>query len=385
MEIKHHEHHHHQQDTGHPQNQTMLPLDALYCEEEEEHYWEENGVVEVSVDNNNGPLLFSEQDLFWEDEEELFSLFSKEQEQQQQQVHPTNGLCSSSSTIMDSVLILARNEAVEWMLKAIAFHGFTPHTSILSINYLDRFLSSAHFQKDKPWMIQLLAVTCLSLAAKMEETQVPLLLDLQVEDIKYMFEAKTIKRMELLVLSGLKWRMNPITPLLFLDHMVRRRSLGLKIHLQCQRLLVSVAADSRSVYFLPSILATATMLHVIRQVEPWHALAHQSQLLGVLKISDQEKVNDCYQLIIEISNRGINGNDEQRKKMVNPGKRKYQEIIITGSSPNGVIDLSLVSDESDQSSSSIEDDSGEKMGPSVSSFSSSPEPLLKKKKKSLHV
>ena len=40
-------------------------------------------------------------------------------------------------------------------------------------------------------MIQLAVVTCLSLAAKVEETQVPLLSDLQVEDSEYVFEAKT--------------------------------------------------------------------------------------------------------------------------------------------------------------------------------------------------
>ncbi|PHT71053.1 Serine/threonine-protein kinase CTR1 [Capsicum annuum] len=43
-----------------------------------------------------------------------------------------------------------------------------------------RFISGFCFQKDKPWMRQLAAVVCLSIAAKMEETQVPLLLDLQV-------------------------------------------------------------------------------------------------------------------------------------------------------------------------------------------------------------
>ncbi|XLS47799.1 hypothetical protein HN51_022157 [Arachis hypogaea] len=93
----------------------------------------------------------------------------------------------------------------------------------------DRFLLSFHFQREKPWMIQLASVTCISLAAKVEETQVPLLLDLQVEDAKYVFEAKTIQRMELLILSTLNWKMHYVTPLSFLDHIIRR--LGLKTHL----------------------------------------------------------------------------------------------------------------------------------------------------------
>ncbi|KAJ0538673.1 putative cyclin [Helianthus annuus] len=35
-------------------------------------------------------------------------------------------------------------------------------------------------KKDKDWMMQLLAETCLSLVSKMEETKVPHILDLKV-------------------------------------------------------------------------------------------------------------------------------------------------------------------------------------------------------------
>ena len=76
-------------------------------------------------------------------------------------------------------------------MKVNAHYEFSAVTEFLAINYLDRLLSSLHSQRDKPWMIQLAVVTCLSLAAKVEETQVPLLSDLQVEDSEYVFEAKT--------------------------------------------------------------------------------------------------------------------------------------------------------------------------------------------------
>ena len=144
-----------------------------------------------------------------------------------------------------------------------------------------------------------------------------------------MFEAKTIQRMELLVLSSLQWKMHPVTPLSFLNHIIRR--LGLKTHLhweflrRCECLLLSVVSgkqihnstfkthekvwmfrwkqteyrkhlqksrhfifcslDSTFIGYPPSVLATATMMRVIDQVEPSNAIDYKSQLLGVLKLS----------------------------------------------------------------------------------------------------
>ncbi|KAK2665008.1 hypothetical protein Ddye_003582 [Dipteronia dyeriana] len=281
----------------------FLQLDAvLYCEEErwEDDDEDEEGFGEVIQGENSSntclsPFLLLEQDLFWEDEE-LLSLFSKEQDQQ----HFIN-FEEARSSCCDA--LLGRGQAVEWVLKVVAHYGFTTLTAVLAINYLDRLLFSLHFQRDKPWMIQLLAVTCLSLAAKVEETQVPLLLDLQVEDTKYVFEAKAIQRMELLVLSTLKWKMHLVTPLSFLDHIIRRLGLKNNVHWEflrrCERLLLTLVSDSRFVSYLPSVLATATMMHVIDQVEPLNSIEYQNQLLGVINTS-KEKVNECYKHIVEM-------------------------------------------------------------------------------------
>ncbi|XP_047946895.1 cyclin-D3-1 isoform X2 [Salvia hispanica] len=260
---------------------------ALYCEEEK---W--GDVDEDNEDNDDddtlslSPLLLLEQELFWEDEE-LQSLFLKET-----QTRPTISFSLSPS----------RKESVHWILKINAHYSFSPLTAILAVNYLDRFLSSLALADDKPWMMHLAALTCLSLAAKLEETHVPLLLDLQVEETKYVFEPKTVQRMELLVLSALQWRMNPVTPVSFLDHIIRR--LGLKSHVHweflttCQNLLLSVASDPRFTLYLPSVLATAAMLHVIHRLEPRRAVEYETQLLRVLKIN-KEKVDECYEVIRE--------------------------------------------------------------------------------------
>ncbi|CAH9104053.1 unnamed protein product [Cuscuta europaea] len=112
--------------------------------------------------------------------------------------------------------MVARNEALGWMFNVIGHYGFNTLTAVLAVNYFDRLICGVSFQKDKPWMSQLTAVACLSIAAKVEEIDVPLLLDFQVTDSKYMFDAKTIQRMELLVLSTLNWRMNLSHPSLSL-------------------------------------------------------------------------------------------------------------------------------------------------------------------------
>ncbi|XP_057505398.1 cyclin-D3-1-like isoform X2 [Actinidia eriantha] len=303
--------------------QSKSLLDALYCEEEhweevrEDYFGEEERESYYIDDITPNPLPLLEQDLFWE-EEELASLLSKEQPNPSYNYFETN-----------PSLDFARREAIEWVLK-----------------------------REKPWMSQLAAVACLSLAAKVEETHVPLLLDLQVEETKYAFEAKTIQRMEILVLSTLQWKMNPVTPLSFLDHITRR--LGFKNNLcweflrRCESLILCLVSDSRFMCYLPSVLASATMLHIINSIKPCFALDCQIKFLGTLGI-DKGKVEDCYKLILESESTFSHRSN----------KRKFGLGSMPGS-PNGVVDVCFSSDSSNDSWAV------------AASVSSSPEPKKKK-------
>lgn len=237
---------------------TSFLLDALYCEEEKWEDEEDEEQVEESP-SFSSPLVLLQQDLFWEDED-LVTLFSKEEEQE--------------LTCLDDVYLSTdRKQAVGWILRVNAHYGFSTLAAVLAITYLDKFVCSYSLQRDKPWMLQLVSVACLSLAAKVEETHVPLLLDFQVnqsfslkslvlfflssnshlsvffsflkvEETKYVFEAKTIQRMELLILSTLQWKMHLITPISFLDHIIRRLGLKNNAHWdflnRSHRLLLSV-------------------------------------------------------------------------------------------------------------------------------------------------
>lgn len=56
----------------------------------------------------------------------------------------------------------------------------------------------------------------------MEEPQVPLLLDLQLFEPKFMFDSKTVQRMELRVMAILNWRLRSVTPFDFLDYFISK-------------------------------------------------------------------------------------------------------------------------------------------------------------------
>ncbi|KAL2333500.1 hypothetical protein Fmac_014713 [Flemingia macrophylla] len=332
------------------------PFDALLCEERDTFEGDFDDECETNNDDPSArklqslPLVLLDNDLFWEDEE-LVSLISKEGE---------THLCSLS-VIADGPLEGPRVEAVNWISKVCGHYGFSCLTIVLAVNYFDRFITSLTFQRDKPWMTQLTAVACLSLAAKTEETHVPLLLDLQVEESRFVFEAKTIQRMELLVLSTLTWRMHPVTPISFFEHIVRRLGLKSRMHWEflwrCERVLLNVIADLRVMSYLPSTLAAATMIHVIKEIEPFNATEYIDQLLGLLKISE-DQVNQCYKLMQKLLGcyEGIYSLHQKRKRLSVPG------------SPGGVIDAAFSCDSSNDSWTMS------------SSASVSLEPLLKRRR-----
>lgn len=154
-------------------NPNPLSFD-LYCvettmeeagEEDEREVFRADEACLPMRDQNEEKML-----LFWEDDE-LVHLSNKEK--QQSPVYQTTR----------PFLFSARMEGVRWLMLASTQLGFNTQTTILAVHYLDRFLSSegSKISESQPWLIQLCSVTCLSIAAKLEETHVPLLLDLQVK------------------------------------------------------------------------------------------------------------------------------------------------------------------------------------------------------------
>ncbi|KAL5844425.1 hypothetical protein ACOSQ4_010383 [Xanthoceras sorbifolium] len=199
----------------------------------------------------------------------------------------------------------ARKEALDWIGKVHAHFGFGPLCEYLSINYLDRFLSAYELPKGKAWMMQLLAVACLSLAAKMEETEVPLSLDLQVGDSKFLFEARTIQRMELLVLSTLKWRMQAVTPFSFIDYFIHKINdddddqIPLStLVLRSIQLIISTTKGIDLLEFKPSEIAAAVAISVAGEIK---TVDTEKAISVLTKHVKKERVIKCIKMLHDLS------------------------------------------------------------------------------------
>lgn len=228
--------------------------------------------------------------------------------------------------------VAARTEAIDWIGKVHAHFGFGPLSSYLSINYLDRFLSSYELPKGKPWTMQLLAVACLSLAAKMEENEVPLSLDLQVGESKFVFEARTIQRMELLVLSTLKWRMQAITPFSFLDYFLRKLNdddqiLHQDSILRSTHLILCLNKGIGFLQFKPSEIAAAVAISVAAETKTVDAEKAISVLAQYLEMG---KVFKCMEMVNALVGGGASG-----------------PVSSVPPSPIGVLDAACLSYKSD--------------------------------------
>ncbi|XP_059643154.1 cyclin-D4-1-like [Cornus florida] len=229
-----------------------------------------------------------------------------------------------------------RREAFDWILKAHAHYSFGPLSACLSMNYLDRFLSVYELPRGKTWTVQLLAVACLSLATKMEETKVPITVDLQVGEPKYVFEGKTIQRMELLVLNTLNWRMQACTPCSFIDYFLRKINgtdqlpSGPLIS-RSIRLILTTIKGIDFLEFRPCEIAAAVALSISGEIKA----VNIDKAMSCFMHLEKGRVLKCVELIQDLilnsggwSNVGTGGNGT---------------ITTVPQSPNGVLEVACFS------------------------------------------
>ncbi|XP_024025474.1 cyclin-D5-1 [Morus notabilis] len=286
---------------------------SLLCQEDHESCFTEQEEDEentycYNTNDNNKPFFVSE-----DDEEFVQTMFKREEEEKAffgSKASSSPSLASddwnSSSIRTQSWFKSARLKALEWIYNTRAQFGFHFKTAYLSVTYFDRFLSKRYIDSGKMWAIRLLSVACLSLAAKMEECNVPMLSEFRVQD--YNFESKVIKRMELLVLSALEWKMGSITPFAYLNYFTNK--FGGE---NSQRLVVSTAVElilamieeTNLIDIRPSIIAASAVLVASDGQLTGKTMELKMNVISFWRSEDKEDMYSCCNLFQEIEKRKV--------------------------------------------------------------------------------
>lgn len=183
-----------------------------------------------------------------------------------------------------------------------------PVLSYLAINYLDRFLANQGILEPKPWVLRLIAVSCISLAVKMmriENTATDVQTLLNQSDGGIIFETQTIGRMEALILGALQWRMRSITPFSFVAFFIAM--MGLKdspmeqvLKNRASEIIFKSQREIRFWEFKPSVIAASALLCASHELFPFQ---YPSFLKAISDSSyvNKESVEQCYKVIQDIA------------------------------------------------------------------------------------
>ncbi|KAK9085042.1 hypothetical protein Sjap_025453 [Stephania japonica] len=195
----------------------------------------------------------------------------------------------------DSDLAL-RRDAVSMIFQLSG--SFDRFVQYLAVNYFDRFVSAQGMPRGEPWILRLVAISCVSLAAKMKQVEFSLT-DFQ-RDGRFIFDVQTIQRMEVLILGALKWRMRSVTPFSFLHFFISLLQIKDSPQLQeCTRnraveiIFRAQSAETVLICFKPSMIAASALLCAAHDLFPSQRLCFMNVILSCEYVN-KETLLDCH-------------------------------------------------------------------------------------------
>ncbi|KAG7600870.1 Cyclin N-terminal [Arabidopsis thaliana x Arabidopsis arenosa] len=115
-----------------------------------------------------------------------------------------------------------RFHAFQWLIQTRSRLNLSYETVFSAANCFDRFVYMTCCDEWTNWMVELVAVTSLSIASKFNEVTTPLLEELEMEGLTHMFHVNTVAQMELIILKALEWRVNAVTSYTFSQTLVSK-------------------------------------------------------------------------------------------------------------------------------------------------------------------
>ncbi|KAH7861850.1 hypothetical protein Vadar_031715 [Vaccinium darrowii] len=191
--------------------------------------------------------------------------------------------------------ISVRQEAIS-LISLFSSNFNDPFLPYLSINYLDRFLSTNPLMKTKPWAVKLIAISCIGLALKMKETEYSVS-DIQNEE-GFVFDTETIERMELLILGALQWRMRSITPFSFVNFFVslfkfKDPPLVQDLKARATEIIFKAQNDINLLEFRPSVIAASALLSASHELFPLQFPCFQKAISSCSYVNEDNLLNCC--------------------------------------------------------------------------------------------
>ncbi|KAG8498262.1 hypothetical protein CXB51_007274 [Gossypium anomalum] len=162
-------------------------------------------------------------------------------------------------------------------------------------------------QQPNTWVLRLVAISCVSLAAKMMKTDFSLA-DFQ-GDGGFIFDAQTVERMEFLILGALKWRMRSITPFSFVSFFislfkVKDPPLKQALKARAVEIIFKAQLDTKLLEFKPSTIAASAVLSASLQLFDGKQFPSFKKAISSCSYVNKENMVKCTNWVEEIAMEG---------------------------------------------------------------------------------
>ena len=161
----------------------------------------------------------------------------------------------------------ARFQTVQWLIQTRSRLNLSFGTLFLAANCFDRFIYVISCGEWSKWMVELVALTSLSVASKFNEVNSPSFQELQMEGVTHMFHHKTILEMELIMLKALAWRVNSVTSFSFSQILMTQIGIvgGDIMMNRITEHLLDDLCDIKMLEYAPSVVAVAAVWNVLEE------------------------------------------------------------------------------------------------------------------------
>ncbi|CDP19718.1 unnamed protein product [Coffea canephora] len=204
----------------------------------------------------------------------------------------------------DHHVFSVRREAFSLISHAKHCYELNPFTTYLAVNYMDRFISKTNIREQKRWIVGILAISSLSLAAKMRNTDISISLSHVQREEGFAFHPRWVHRMEALILTTLGWRMRSITPFSFLNFFIslfkiQDSSLTRPLKFRAFDIILDTHYEMKLLEYKPSLISASALLCATLDLIPMEFPSLRDAILSCEHV-EKEKLLQCLNAMREM-------------------------------------------------------------------------------------